>query len=123
LGREKFDAVAAAAAEAHASLAYVPSADVSSDTWADQIDIDGLLLMTVSAPRSRSLYDITKRVFDFVVSVILLILFSPLVAALALAVRLDSEGPIIFKQSRVGKNGRLFDIYKFRSMRMDAPKY
>jgi len=41
-------------------------------------------------------------------------------ALLALAVRIDSEGPVIFRQSRVGKNGRLFDIYKFRSMRVDA---
>ncbi len=56
-------------------------------------------------------------------SMTLLILTAPVLALLAQAVRLDSEGPVIFKQRRVGKNGRLFDIYKFRTMRADAPKY
>jgi lipopolysaccharide/colanic/teichoic acid biosynthesis glycosyltransferase len=57
------------------------------------------------------------------VGVTLLVFLAPPLAVLALAVRIDSEGPVIFRQSRVGKNGRLVDIYKFRSMRADAPKY
>jgi exopolysaccharide biosynthesis polyprenyl glycosylphosphotransferase len=123
LEREKFVVLAAAAAEAGAGLAYVPSAAISSDVWVDQIDVDGLLLMAISAPNSKSLYDVTKRIFDFLVGVTLLVFLAPPLAVLALAVRIDSEGPVIFRQSRVGKNGRLFDIYKFRSMRADAPKY
>ena len=123
LGRTKFVAVAEAAAEAGASLAYVPSAAISSDAWVDQIDVDGILLMAVSAPKTRSLYDVTKRIVDFSVGVTSLIVIAPVLAALALSVRLDSEGPVIFKQRRVGRNGKVFDIYKFRSMRVDAPMY
>jgi len=123
LGREKFTTIATAAAEAGAGLAYVPSAAISSDAWVDQLDVDGLLLLAISAPQSKSLYDITKRIFDFFVGVTLLGFLAVPLALLALAVRIDSEGPVIFRQSRVGKNGRLFDIYKFRSMRVDAPKY
>lgn len=123
LGREKFMAVAAAAAEAGAGLAYVPTQAISSDAWLDYADIDGVLLATVSAPISRSLYTSTKRIIDFMFSVTLLIVTAPLLAVLALAVLVDSKGPVIFRQRRVGKNGESFDIYKFRSMRVDAPKY
>jgi exopolysaccharide biosynthesis polyprenyl glycosylphosphotransferase len=123
LGREKFTAVAAAAAEAGAGLAYVPSQAISSDAWLDYVDIDGVLLATVSAPVSRALYKSFKRTFDLVGSAILLTIFAPLLAVLALAVRMDSKGPAFFKQRRVGKNGQLFDIYKFRSMCTDTPKY
>jgi len=123
LGREKFTAVVAAASEAGAKLAYVPTQAISSDAWVDYVDIDGLLLATVSAPISRSLYRAAKRICDFFVSAILILVTAPLLAVLAIAVRMDSEGPVIFKQRRVGKNGKLFDIYKFRSMRVDAPKY
>jgi lipopolysaccharide/colanic/teichoic acid biosynthesis glycosyltransferase len=123
LGRDKFVAVAAAASEAGASLAYVPRAAISSDAWLDYLDIDGLMVATVSAPISRSLYMAVKRICDLFVSVTLLIVIAPLLTVLALAVRVDTEGPVIFKQRRVGKNGNLFDIYKFRSMCVDAPKY
>jgi hypothetical protein len=123
LGREKFTAVLAAAAEAGAKLAYVPCQAISSDAWIDYMDIDGVLLATVSAPISRSLYQTAKRICDFLVSAILILINAPLLAVLALAVRMDSKGPVIFTQRRVGKNGQLFNIYKFRSMRVDAPKY
>jgi exopolysaccharide biosynthesis polyprenyl glycosylphosphotransferase len=123
LGSEKLSAVAAAAAGAGASLAYVPSAAISSDEWVDQMDIDGLLLMSVSTPKSRSFYEIAKRIFDFLVAVTLLAFFAPLFALIALAVIVDSKGPVIFKQSRVGKDGGLFEIYKFRSMQVNAPRY
>jgi lipopolysaccharide/colanic/teichoic acid biosynthesis glycosyltransferase len=60
---------------------------------------------------------------DVVVSLASLVVLLPLFALIALLVRLDSEGPIFFKQQRVGKKGRVFEIYKFRSMRVDASKY
>jgi exopolysaccharide biosynthesis polyprenyl glycosylphosphotransferase len=61
-----------------------------------------------------------KRVFDFVVAVIALIFVSPLMAGVALLVKLDSPGPVFFKQTRVGKWGKTFPCYKFRSMYIDA---
>ena len=57
-----------------------------------------------------------KRWFDIGVSLATLILLSPVMILVALAVRLDSKGPVIFRQERVGQYGQVFSIYKFRSM-------
>jgi exopolysaccharide biosynthesis polyprenyl glycosylphosphotransferase len=59
---------------------------------------------------------LAKRLFDLVVSVLLLVLLSPVLAFLALLVKSEDGGPIIFAQTRVGWRGRLFRMYKFRSM-------
>lgn len=58
-----------------------------------------------------------KRIFDIIFSMVVLVILSPLYVFIAFLVGLDSEGPIIFKQTRVGKDGKYFTIYKFRSMR------
>ncbi len=63
-----------------------------------------------------------KRVLDVVVSIGALIVLSPLMLFTALAVKLDSPGPVFFKQTRVGKHGVTFGCYKFRSMYIDAEK-
>lgn len=68
----------------------------------------------------RFLYRGTKRVLDVSLAMPALILLAPIMLAVAIAIRLDSPGPAVFKQYRVGKNGRLFRMYKFRSMRQDA---
>jgi exopolysaccharide biosynthesis polyprenyl glycosylphosphotransferase len=60
-----------------------------------------------------------KHAIDRVVSAILLLLLSPLLGAIAIAVRLSSPGPILYRQRRIGRDGRRFDILKFRSMRID----
>jgi len=57
-----------------------------------------------------------KRLFDIIFSSFLLVLTAPLFLLEAIAIRLDSKGPIFFKQERVGLNGKLFKIYKFRTM-------
>lgn len=64
--------------------------------------------------------EIIKRVFDLVCGLIGLILASPIMIVTAIAIKIDSPGPVLFKQTRVGKNGRHFKIYKFRSMCNDA---
>ena len=63
-----------------------------------------------------------KRAFDVLAAITLIVAFSWLLALTAIAVRLDSPGPSIYRQRRVGKDGKEFDIYKFRSMRTDAEK-
>jgi len=63
---------------------------------------------------------VLKRALDLAIAVPALIILSPLMALVAIAVKLDSPGPVIFKQVRVGENGRLFTMYKFRSMVHDA---
>ena len=62
-----------------------------------------------------------KRVIDVVLSGLALIVLSPVLLILAIWIKLDSKGPVLFKQKRVGKNKKLFNILKFRTMRTDAP--
>ena len=69
---------------------------------------------------SREFGNAIKRIFDIVFSMAVLILLSPLYAIITLLVRLDSDGPIIFKQTRVGKDSKYFTIYKFRSMQPNS---
>ena len=63
-----------------------------------------------------------KRTLDVVLSAVGLVALSPLLALIALAIRLDSPGPAVFHQKRFGKDRKLFEIYKFRTMRVDAPR-
>ena len=68
------------------------------------------------------LEQILKRSFDFLIASCCLIVFSPLAIACAIAIRLEDGLPVIYKQERIGLNGKPFFIYKFRSMRVDAEK-
>ncbi len=63
-----------------------------------------------------------KRLFDFILSLAGLIFLFPVFLVITILIKLDSKGPIIFKQRRIGRNKREFYIYKFRSMKTDAPK-
>lgn len=63
-----------------------------------------------------------KRTFDFTIALAGLIVFSPIILILACIIRLTSPGPVLFSQNRVGLNGKLFRIYKFRSMVVNAEK-
>lgn len=60
-----------------------------------------------------------KRGFDLIASSAFLVLLSPLFAVVAVAIKLDSPGPILFRQERTGKHGKAFKMYKFRSMAAD----
>lgn len=62
-----------------------------------------------------------KRIFDFLMSLIAIIVFSPIILIISLLVKLTSKGPIFFKQRRIGKNNEEFNILKFRTMRVDTP--
>ncbi|MDT2833551.1 sugar transferase [Vagococcus carniphilus] len=66
--------------------------------------------------------NVLKRVIDFVLSLIGIIVLSPVFLILVIAIKLDSKGPVIFKQKRIAKNKEIFNIYKFRTMRIDTPK-
>ncbi|MFA5087603.1 MAG: exopolysaccharide biosynthesis polyprenyl glycosylphosphotransferase [Candidatus Omnitrophota bacterium] len=70
----------------------------------------------------RRVYAAIKRTLDILASIIGIIFLSPLFLITALLVKFTSKGPIIFTQTRVGKNGALFNIYKFRTMRVDAER-
>lgn len=62
-----------------------------------------------------------KRIFDILSSLIAIILFSPILLTLAIIVKCTSQGPVLFKQRRIGKDNVEFMIYKFRTMRIDTP--
>lgn len=65
------------------------------------------------------MYAVIKRVMDFVIATILVVAFSPLFLLIAVLIKIDSRGPVFFRQERVGKNGKIFRIFKFRSMVAD----
>lgn len=72
--------------------------------------------------KERPLYNLAKRLFDVTVSLIaILVLWIPMLL-LAVMIRLDSAGPALFRQERLGKDGKPFIMYKFRTMRLDAEK-
>lgn len=76
----------------------------------------------VSKWRGELMYLKFKRVFDFVLSLFALLVLSPVFILLMIAIKLDSPGPILFKQKRVGIHKTHFNILKFRTMRIDTPK-
>lgn len=69
---------------------------------------------------SNVMYFTIKRVFDFIMSLVSLIVLSPVFLLIIIAIRIDSKGKAIFKQKRIGKNGKPIYIYKFRSMILNA---
>ena len=69
------------------------------------------------------MYLYLNRFGDIFISFIGLLILSPFLFIVALLIKIDSKGPIIFKQKRIGKNGKVFSIYKFRSMTVGAEKH
>lgn len=83
-------------------------------------DICGMLTLEVDQRITRKLHQLTKRLFDLLVCTAVLPLVLPLICALYLAVRLTSTGPVFYGQPRIGRNGRTFHVWKFRTMVADA---
>lgn len=67
------------------------------------------------------MYQVVKRLLAILISGLAIIILSPVLLAVAIAIKCDSKGPVLFKQKRVGKDKKHFMIYKFRSMYVDAP--
>jgi Undecaprenyl-phosphate glucose phosphotransferase len=83
-------------------------------------EFGGLPVVNLQSSGVMGINAIMKRVFDLVFSSLFLLLLSPLLFAIALAVKLTSKGPVLFHQERVGLDGRPFRMLKFRTMRIDA---
>lgn len=123
LSPEKLAAVSQAARRAGLRVAFLPGLAVQDQCWMESIDIDGLLLTSMTDPTDPWYYAFTKRSVDVAFSLLLLMALGPLLLLTALLIRLDSSGQAVFVQKRVGRNGRLFNMYKFRSMHENAPSY
>jgi len=110
------DMVRRAAIETGASVAFLPAQKSEHLGQAHYLECDGVLLaLPVDQPLSL-FYEVAKRVFDLVLGSLALVVLSPVLLGAALVIRLESEGPAIFVQTRVGKHGKLFSIYKLRTM-------
>jgi exopolysaccharide biosynthesis polyprenyl glycosylphosphotransferase len=82
--------------------------------------LGGLAMIGLRDPAIDGFQRVAKRLLDLVFGTLLLLVSLPLMVAIALAIRVDSRGPVLFRQRRVGENGQLFTMYKFRSMVADA---
>ncbi|MGF0108099.1 sugar transferase [Clostridium sp. SGI.024] len=69
---------------------------------------------------NRIIYNLSKKIIDFSLSAVALVILSPLLLIVAILIKLESKGPVIFSQKRVGLNGKEFKMYKFRSMVVNA---
>lgn len=123
LPRDKFVKLLNLATTANVKFAFVPTHHVPNDLWIEHSDIDGLLLESFAEPSSRTLYETAKRIFDITLSSCVLAVTLPFWLIFAVLIRYESPGPILFRQKRVGKGGRLFQFYKFRTMYQSAPAY
>lgn len=79
-------------------------------------DLVGIPVIGLRETSRRLIYLAVKRVMDVVISAVALVLFSPIIGIIALAIKLDSKGPVFFVQTRIGMNGVPFRMYKFRTM-------
>jgi exopolysaccharide biosynthesis polyprenyl glycosylphosphotransferase len=89
----------------------------------NRVDVDsinGIPLIAVSESQIMGWNLVLKRVLDVAVSVIVLATLSPILGFISLVIKLDSPGPVLFRQLRVGRDGKTFTLHKFRSMRQDA---
>ncbi len=87
--------------------------------------MDALGDLPIVSLRSSPLYGwdrVFKRAFDLLLGVLILVVLSPAMSVISLLVKLTSQGPIFYKQQRVGYDGRLFQMFKFRTMKKDAEK-
>lgn len=101
-------------------MVVVPSlSDISAGRMAMR-PLGGLPLVHVEQPQSLAASRGLKRTFDLVGAGLLLVLAAPVMAIVGLAIMLEDHGPVLFRQTRVGRDGRLFDCLKFRSMCTDA---
>lgn len=117
---QQFNQMARELEDSHAQMIVVPSlTDVSAERM-DVRPVAGIPLVHIEQPRAAAAGKWMKRVFDVVGSTLLIVLGSPVMLAVALAIKLDDRGPIFFKQVRAGLKGEPFECFKFRSMCVDA---
>lgn len=84
--------------------------------------VEGLPMVHVELPQYSGVNHVVKRVFDLVAASVMVAALAPVLLGVALAIRLEGKGPILFRQVRVGARGRTFTMLKFRSMVVDAEK-
>jgi exopolysaccharide biosynthesis polyprenyl glycosylphosphotransferase len=102
-------------------VSLVPRLFESLNHRATYEPLGGTPLMGLRSVHPKGWQFALKHAFDRLGAALLIALFAPLMAAIVLAVRISSPGPVVFRQRRVGRDGTVFDLFKFRSMRMPEP--
>jgi Undecaprenyl-phosphate glucose phosphotransferase len=97
----------------------VPDPELSVLSISHVEGVDGVVMPTLMSPPLAHWERLLKAVFDFVAGVAILALIAPILVVTALAIKLDSPGPVLFRQQRSGQFGRKFAIYKFRSLKVE----
>lgn len=123
LSSDELTEAARAAEQAGSKVAFLSAPPIHEQQPAETMNIDGLLFTSSRQRPGAWHYTFVKRIADLLASSLLLVLLAPLLILIAILVRLDSPGPALFVQKRVGLNGELFDMYKFRSMVAGAARY
>jgi exopolysaccharide biosynthesis polyprenyl glycosylphosphotransferase len=123
LSRQRLQEIAEEAFAAQSDIAFVPQLSFGTESHIEYVDIDGVLIASLGQHDRKRLYEAAKRIFDFTATLALLLLTAPIWAMLAALIRMDTKGPIFFRQTRVGIDGRSFELYKFRSMHVGVAQY
>ncbi|HET7274376.1 MAG TPA: sugar transferase, partial [Longimicrobiaceae bacterium] len=106
--------------ERGAALFVIPSVIGTTDCRAEPLRVGACTLLRLHPARLEFPALLAKRIFDVVVSAIALVIFVPVMALIGLAIKLESPGPVLYRARRVGLGGKIFDMWKFRSMYEDA---
>jgi exopolysaccharide biosynthesis polyprenyl glycosylphosphotransferase len=120
LPSDELRAMASACFARGVELYVIPAETGAGDYLAEPTRLGGCALLHLHPARLEMPSLAVKRLADVVLATVAILLLSPLLAVIALAIRLESPGPVFFLQQRVGLGGRLFTMWKFRSMATDA---
>ncbi len=123
IDRESMLLTNAKLSEAGVSIYFAPADFLEPGYWVDYAELDGIVLAHLSRGTNRAVYDLGKRALDIFTAAIMLLPLAILAPIVAVVVKSTSPGPVLFRQHRVGRAGRRFTMYKFRTMYQDAPQY
>jgi len=104
-------------------LHFLPYLQGHATLRAQLQDVNGISVISFGVAAPGRIEQIAKRIFDLILAGLFLLFLLPLFGLLALLIRRDSPGPVFFRQTRVGRDGHLFSMYKFRTMYMETPDY
>ena len=119
INRKKIINIIQICSDANISFKFISDVFSMVTTSASSNTLAGLPIMELKTIALDGWGRIVKRLFDIIFSVVLLVILSPLFLLAAILVKISSPGPVIFKQKRVGRDGKVFNFYKFRSMYTD----
>ncbi|MHB1355767.1 MAG: sugar transferase [Anaerolineae bacterium] len=104
----------------HVAVHIIPDLYQLTLSRVGMTNLNGIPLLSLHEPALRDWQVLLKRTLDVILSIVVLVILSPVILVTVIAILIDSKGPIIFSQERVGKDDRAFKLYKFRSMHVGA---